>query len=92
MRDWVTCATTSYVPQRKIVLHCRFIKNIYKQHNLTKEMPNKTVQNTEVRKTSLYSGCSVYTAGSCVLGQAAAHTAEFGKISAETACWDIERK
>jgi hypothetical protein len=33
-------ATSSYVPQRIILLHCRFIKNISVQHNLTKEMPN----------------------------------------------------
>jgi hypothetical protein len=50
MRDWVTYTTTSYVPQCIILLHCRFIKNISVQHNLTKEMPNKTVLNTEVNK------------------------------------------
>ncbi len=81
MRDWVTYATTSYVPQRIILLHYRFIKNISVQHNLTKEMPNKTVLNTEVNKTSLYSICG-----------GRPHTAEFGMISAETACWNIERK
>jgi hypothetical protein len=58
-----------YVPQRIILLHCRFIKNISVQHNLTKEMQNKSVLNTEVNKNQFEQRLQ-RTAGSCaILGQ-----------------------
>ncbi len=61
-------------------------------------MLNKTEQYCMQRKikTSLYNGCSVHLDHVlAILGQGpfqGAPTVEFGMISAETACWDFDRK
>jgi hypothetical protein len=55
-----------YVPRRIMLLHCRFIKNISVQHNLTKEIPNKSVLNTEVNKNQLVQRFQ-RSAGSCAV-------------------------
>ena len=53
-----------------ILLHCRFSKNIVQfVHNLTKEMPNKTVLHTEIYKNQFVQWLQRTAVSCAVLGQ-----------------------